>query len=568
MKNKTVSAALLAFSLVSGCAFEAKTPPPTGVFASTQLTDRVTVLWTISEQAQPSGFMVHRDGQPLAILPSSARSYEDLTAAPGLSEALGPLDATSRTDGVKLSWQAPLSHPGPEYTYNVVALYSDQAFPAASPVKGARAAQPVAFELRRDGGPWIELGSATSHLDTQAPMGSIRATSEAIPDALLGYVTLSFAEEPSIVAPTPSTYALRIAGQAEEVVETAAARTVERGLPSIQWQRSPVGDATFEYQNLRGVVTSPSYDLEVADAPSSYRALMKVPGAEGFSTAVEADAPRYVNLSLGENSACAVRASDKRRVCWGDNDSHQAPPGLSTEAFSTISLGVDFGCGLLMASGKRVCWGRNTSNQAPPDPSEEAFASISAGRSHACGLLEADHSVRCWGTNLDGESTPHDSIGPYVSIDGGSRYTCGLLADGRVTCWGYNANGRAPPGPSAAAYVSVGAGQVHTCALRQDNAKVGCWGMADYTTVPDALADVRFVGLDVGSMNTCAIRESDLQVECWGSGGLKWGSRDRFDMIGVGSNFACGLRADNGTVQCWGDNSHGQAPSLPLLPVR
>jgi len=92
----------------------------TGASATTDRPDRVRLAWTV-EGDSPDLLYVERDGERIATLRGSARSFEDRMAATGTFSA-PKLEAKAGSDAVHLRWGSVEALPGPDHVYTVVAV--------------------------------------------------------------------------------------------------------------------------------------------------------------------------------------------------------------------------------------------------------------------------------------------------------------------------------------------------------------------------------------------------------------------------------------------------------------
>lgn len=617
MKTTALGAALLALSLTAGCSRE--TPPPADVTASTDQPEQVTVAWSIASGAKPSGFVVSRDGAPVAELPAGARSYVDATTTPGSVEAVRALDATSRTDGVALSWQAAAVHPGTSHGYAVAAIYPDDVIADSGLVRGARAAPVVTgYRLLRDG---VELklltATATDFVDLGevdtfvAPTG-FTATVRTRADG----VQLSWTAAGSEDGPA-ATYALETLSTQGSSAPSATASghraalaiTYELSRDSGPWiafgevtsyldREAPLGEivatakatphvalAYIELSLSEGpTIIEPavsSYALRVANQRADAPVLVAT-GARSTGAGLSIQWQRgpaaptpiaYQDLPgvtgspsydlEADGSAASYRATLRTEGAQGISSATEG----TANVYASLSAGTNATCGLRASDGKRLCWGIQNGVRFPADPSDASFRSITLGEAHGCGILEADGKVICWGYNGNEQAPPGPSTDAFASLGAGQEHTCGLRLDGRVTCWGTGTAAQVPPGPNASVFASITAGTNYTCALRASDDKLLCWGHSVVGEAPPGPSTTQYVSVDAGSLHTCAVRKADGEVECWG--GVPGSSipvelaGTKFSSVSAGEAHTCGIRQEDGKVHCWGDNSEGQAPLEP-----
>jgi alpha-tubulin suppressor-like RCC1 family protein len=152
----------------------------------------------------------------------------------------------------------------------------------------------------------------------------------------------------------------------------------------------------------------------------------------------------FESIDAGGYHTCGVRESDRRVLCWGDNEFGQANPGVS---MIFDSLG------------------------AVNPPVEDAFASVSAGQSHTCGVRESDGSVVCWGAGYDQLRAPAGVA--FAAVSAGGYHTCGIReVDRNVVCWG---DETFPP--LGMRFESVSAGETYTCGVTEGDRAIVCWSL-------------------------------------------------------------------------------------------
>lgn len=289
-------------------------------------------------------------------------------------------------------------------------------------------------------------------------------------------------------------------------------------------------------------------------------------------------APELVNLSVGDQNACAARA-DGKVLCWGANAEgvlgtpHAKLPFVlrpvlvpGIDAVVEVDVGAATACAR-QASGVVVCWGRGevlgdgvgTSRPTPALVVDlPPASSVLMEGNHACAVL-VDGGLACWGNaKLLG---PGPTTGLTAErITGLSGVTAAARADdhacavagGAVWCWGYPMGGALGDGGTTAPAlpvnpvqalgltdaVQVATGYMFTCARRADGT-VSCWGTGpvaganpagkcDANTsgqFPCNPAPVAVPGLAMitrlvaGDQHACALDSWGL-VHCWGAGPL------------------------------------------------
>jgi hypothetical protein len=169
----------------------------------------------------------------------------------------------------------------------------------------------------------------------------------------------------------------------------------------------------------------------------------------------------FVQVSVGSEHACAVRATDGSLVCWGSNGQGESTPPAG--AFTEVTAGENHSCAIRL-DGTVVCWGIIA---APPSG---AFAHLTSGAAHVCGQ-RPDQSVTCWGGNAYGETDAPS--GPFLQIDAGWYSTCGLRPNGKVVCWGNWYGNRLWVAP-AGTFTQISQAYEGGCGVLT-NGNVSCW---------------------------------------------------------------------------------------------
>lgn len=304
--------------------------------------------------------------------------------------------------------------------------------------------------------------------------------------------------------------------------------------------------------------------------------------------------PSFVNLSLGQSSACAV--SDAGEVwCWGSNNKFQSASKLSNFESTPFRL-----------------IGINDALQ------------VAVGREHACALLKTKRVV-CWGSNEFGQlgtgfesanlaSSPFpeyvNGLVDAASIYAGDDHNCAITSDKELFCWGLNSrgqvgqlfkdesrqiNGRAVVAQAERVdipqVVDIGLGTAHSCVVTVQG-YVHCFGSNLYGQLAQGWGvEKSFKPLLVGSIvdakridasgNSTCITDKAKSMRCWGAGGSgQLGNLDTGDLalptnsslslgkyvideFSVGNRSTC-AKLDNSVVYCWGSRLFGQVGSSNL----
>ncbi|XVF63360.1 hypothetical protein PTKIN_Ptkin09bG0081500 [Pterospermum kingtungense] len=107
----------------------------------------------------------------------------------------------------------------------------------------------------------------------------------------------------------------------------------------------------------------------------------------------------YSVIAAGFSHACAI-SSDKNLECWG-NTVGVTPQGQ----FDAVALGLNRSCALRSTNGRVVCWGQNDFT-LPQELERENFITIKGKRNVFCGVLTLNYSLVCWGdTNLNSSNS-------------------------------------------------------------------------------------------------------------------------------------------------------------------
>lgn len=280
--------------------------------------------------------------------------------------------------------------------------------------------------------------------------------------------------------------------------------------------------------------------------------------------------PDSRRISAGWQLVCALEGVDET-WCWGHPNggigagqpfASDLPVQIPAPPFRSIQVSFDTACGITM-DGRLLCWGENRSNDALPGlpspiPTPTEFplpgpvAHLSLEYEFGCAILE-DRTLWCWGLNEGsrlGLGLPLDRRPPtrvagetrFSDVRVSENHTCGLTESGRVLCWGRNSSNELGLGDTAERWFPT------------------------EVELPE-----RAVSLTPTDLGACALGVSGT-FHCWGettrTGLLGLGSEDRvptptphpwFDgvrSLEFSDGFGCALMVD-GTASCWGRNDRG-----------
>jgi len=133
------------------------------------------------------------------------------------------------------------------------------------------------------------------------------------------------------------------------------------------------------------------------------------------------DVGKVLSLSTHTTHTCAIRESDRRGVCWGDNSYGAVSYPMSglwipydAEALKIISVGEKHSCAIRMNGlGSIVCWGFNFYKQSDPVPTHAAVM-IALGDYHSCSS-DLQGGLKCWGWNNWGQISVPKDLAPIMT---------------------------------------------------------------------------------------------------------------------------------------------------------
>jgi alpha-tubulin suppressor-like RCC1 family protein len=192
------------------------------------------------------------------------------------------------------------------------------------------------------------------------------------------------------------------------------------------------------------------------------------------------EAHDFTDSSSGDDFTCATRSTDRARVCWGDNTSHQMGDGGTAIAGQPMALDIGqilqqstswfHGCAVT-TSGGISCWGDPNYGEtgqpgAAPTPMPVSDANmplvgcsaVSTTTDHTCALCGGQ--PYCWGADGAcelgrGGVTPSTYVAAPVVVPLGHTFVdisayagggCAIDNAGHLYCWGEGATGEAGNG--------------------------------------------------------------------------------------------------------------------------
>ena len=160
--------------------------PPAGVTATTDRAVDVDVSWLASAGA--TGYLVERCGGTdcgaeaawgtLTSEPISGTHYTDTAVAvpPPPGAPSGVRASTDDAAEVVLTWEPVTAPAAPQYSYRVISIGPSEAGPPSHAVAGHCAERPVlGYQVRVDGGAWLDAGASPDWRDADADPPSVSA---------------------------------------------------------------------------------------------------------------------------------------------------------------------------------------------------------------------------------------------------------------------------------------------------------------------------------------------------------------------------------------------------------
>jgi len=136
----------------------------------------------------------------------------------------------------------------------------------------------------------------------------------------------------------------------------------------------------------------------------------------------------YTNVDAGDHHTCAIESLSCAIYCWGLNSAGQLGDGTNINSnipvlvagghkFINLSAGGDTTCAIQKFTKQIYCWGSDAegtlgngvplANSNTPQlvstPPGIRFASVHVGGQHVCAVAEITFDVYCWGSDTMGQ---------------------------------------------------------------------------------------------------------------------------------------------------------------------
>ena len=149
----------------------------------------------------------------------------------------------------------------------------------------------------------------------------------------------------------------------------------------------------------------------------------------------------YVYVTSYNTYSCAIRNTDLRIICWGNNIPFQILNNMQANNFKKISLGENFICGIIdsntYTNNTLQCWGSSMRDFSIVPPSGY-FEQITCFKSSCCGKYLNYNSIVCWGKDV--YNIPNGIS--FTDVGLGYKHACGITTDYKIHCWGDNLYGQ------------------------------------------------------------------------------------------------------------------------------
>ena len=211
----------------------------------------------------------------------------------------------------------------------------------------------------------------------------------------------------------------------------------------------------------------------------------------------------FKSIACGDDFTCGVHL-DGTPLCFGSPAHGKIDP--PNGKYLMIATGADTACGVRSSDDRVVCWGDDTWHIVS-SANGGLFKMVAVGPEHACAIA-VDRQMVCWGngTTADGGVGAGDGVGAtrtdvrhgsYLAVSAGGVHTAAITVGDRFTCFGDLSAAPQCSSRSSAenfgAWYQVAAGRVHTCILGdpQDssgpNGTVECFGQGRGSSSPDKI---------------------------------------------------------------------------------
>ena len=246
----------------------------------------ILLSWPLVQGAV--GYELFANGELLAALEDDEVEYFDDTAPAGTLSAPGQVTASDgRSDGVRITWTAPVASPGAQVEYTLVAVFADaDGDPSPAVSAGRLGPQVMGYEVQIGSGDPISLPLQTQYLDENAPLVQILPGPISVSKGEFENQVLLNSPTPASVAADQQSYRVRATygSDATEYSSAVEGRRI-RGNFTYQWERSS-GDADENYSPITGA-TQRLFNYLDAPADGSiryYRLQISAPGAEAATS--------------------------------------------------------------------------------------------------------------------------------------------------------------------------------------------------------------------------------------------------------------------------------------------
>ena len=197
---------------------------------------------------------------------------------------------------------------------------------------------------------------------------------------------------------------------------------------------------------------------------------------------------REVKVSPDGLTACGIRADDHTAICW-----HRRDPDSNEDArVSTVPVGVPLhglvmghyhACALRDSDDRAVCWGDDTGATISDAPQDVAFRQLQAdaryhisGRFpeslHTCGIRESDGWMQCWGAQDEYSAGRQTPAVPLQQLAGNTRR--GILADTREIAWFFD-DGSLEIEAQVRGVRFRAVADTFSCGIREADSHLTCW---------------------------------------------------------------------------------------------